>query len=709
MSGYPTTRELRRAAGRNRIQIGGVDVTNLRDAATPFPRFTTTEPFAYGSTSIQFPQVHAGLEADAFGTGDLAWVREGARVVISRTFDHIEGGGPEKIDYVGRVISVEAQGRILNLDIGGEFAGPASLLQHQTQMFRYTGDVGRWAARGASTSNLRFTPQGGPVTGIQLTHVGGQSHLSWMSYVCTMSQDDQGLQRTFMPTVWGGNTWEFRQKDYTTVHGTVFNDDKALVLQVVRDASEAPNVIYGTGITPDGERITNAKFPGVFAGPAPDYPMAGDAPFGIGTTDADTVNGDGITVLEAKLADMGYERFNTGDSSTYDTAIAAAVKKLQAEAGLSKTGIMTVEAWNALFDNDVTGYSINGAYIAPLAEDPRVRKYNRTSNGSIAGLNPLYDPNVLRVEQTIDFGEGITKAAMIAYAEGIINKSTTMKNWAGTLRLEGPSVFSGSHADDTGLTADDILSYRDLRPGMNLRFPYFDGDTVFHVSGVDFDDTGATLTVDTQARDLVEVREILARNAESRRDPRREWMAQNQTKKPSSAMIACDENFGWIDRKIPLKGGQWNRFPVIGGQQGQVNRVDVRLADDVEFSMVVLSKMKSERWMHSKVPNPLSGGPDDNEGPWETADIQDLLDDKTILYASGEGADPCGYGSKHKYGRAGTRTSAPLIGRHLDDAPWPYIAAAHTAVIEWVMIYVPSDTAVKKGRIVYPQLNDTAA
>lgn len=704
---YPDTVEVRRLAGRNRITVGGVDVQNFRDAPTPFPRFTLTEPFAYGSTSLQFPQVHAGYEADKFGdtSTDLGWVRAGAEVVISRTFDD----APEKVDYRGRVISVEAQGRILNLDIGGQFAGPASLLQQQNQLFRYTNDVGHWALLAAEAVGLRFTPWIGPVTGIELTHVGGQSHLAWSQYICAMSQDNAGLQRSLMPTVWGGNTWGFGQKDYTTVHGTVYNDDARAVLQVVQDASEAPSAVYGTGITPDGERITNAKWPGVFAGPAPDYPIEGGGSFGVGTTDADTVNGDGITVMQLKLREMGYVSFSLELAGTYTTAIANGVKKLQDDAGLSQTGTMTVAAWNALYDNDVTGYSVNGAYIAPLAEDPRVRKWNRSSNGAILGRNPLYDPTILRVERTIDFGAGITRAAMVAYARGVINRSATMKNWVGSLRLEGVSVFTGASAlaDPDTLTADDILSYRDIRPGMNLWFPYFDGGTLFHVSGADVDDAGVTLTLDTQARDLVEVSEILSRNADSRRDVRREWNFANRGGKPSVNMIACDEGFGWIDRRRPLKPG-WNIFPVIGGQQGQVNRIDVRLTDDIEFAMCVLSKDKSEKWLTHRVPHPLDGGPDDNEGPWDVADVQALIDDKTFLYVCGDGADPLGYGSKHKYGRLGNRTSAPLIGRHLDDAPWPYIAAAHTSVLEYVCIYVESATSVKQGRLMYPQLNDAA-
>lgn len=697
---YADTRALAVKAGRNRIVVGGVDVTYFRDKPTPFPRYTLTEPFAYGATSLTFPQTHAGYERA--GVGELAWAYEGARVVLSRVFD----GGGETIDYVGRVISVQSDGRTLSMDVGGQFSGPAGLLEEQSQMYRQSLDVGRYASLAAGRCGLSFSPWFGPVTGIELTHTGGQSLLSWAQFLGAMSQDVNGQQRALMPTTWGADTWAFNVKDYTTRHFTALNDDARVVVEVTQDSSEAPNVIYGTGITPDGERITNAKWPGVFAGPAPDYPMAGNIDFGEGTTDADTVNGDGITVLYVKLREMGYLPFQIENTGVYTSDITAAVRKLQKDVRLTVTGTMTLASWKRLFNVDATGYNINGAHVAPLASDTRVEQFLYTSNGSVAGRNPDYDPNVLRVERTIDFGSGITKSAMIAYAQGMLARAQSMKNWVGTIRLNGAGVFTGSHDSEAGLTAADVMPYRDIRPGMNVWVPYFDGGTLFHVSGVDVDDTGATLTVDTQARDLVEVRQIMERDRDSRRDPRRDWFASNRTRKQSSAMIACDEGFGWIDRKVNLTGGQWNVVPVIAGQHGQVNRVDIRLTNNAEFAVAATSSVVTTKRLASWFGNPLVVA---NESWLEKDALQSKMDDRVILYAMGDGKQPCGYGVRRKYDDAGNRTSASSTGRLLDDSPWSYICAAHTAVIVYVAIYPDRDCALKKGRILYPQLDDAAA
>lgn len=695
---YADSRAVARRAGRDRIVVGGVDVTYFRGVQTPFPGYSLTEPFAYGPTSLSFPQVHAGYEQT--GVGDLAWAKKGAKVVLSRVFED----NSETIDYVGEVASIDPSGRVLRLDVGGQFSGPASMLQEVTQMYRSERDVGRWASLCAARVNLSFDPWFGPDTGIDLTHVGGQSLLSWAQYTCAMSQDD-GLQRAIMPTVWGSDTWHFPVKDYATVHATAFNDDARVVLTVTDDVSEQPNVVYGTGITPDGVRVTNAKWPHVFSGPAPDYPMPGS--FGIGTTNGDTTGGDGIDLLYIQLRELGYLPWEIANTGVYTSAMADAVKKLQRKAGLSQTGTMTEAAWDALWNTNVTGYSINGAYREPLAEDDRVREWDRASNGAILGRNPTYDPNVPRVEVDIDYGPGIRKGAMFRHARGILTRSLGTKNWVGTLRLNGMSVFAGdqSAADRATLDADDMMPMRDVRPGMNIIVPDFDGGTLFHIAGADVDDTGVTLTIDTQARDLLEVREILARNADSRRDPRREWNQANRPAKRSNALITSDENFGELDRNVHLEGGKWNKIPMIVGQQGQVNRIDMDTTPAAEYAIAIVGKNISVSHMTHKVGNPLTTG---DESVWETADIQDWFDDRIILLADGDGKQPCGYGRRRKLNDAGNRSTAPLTGRYLNDENFTYYCAAHTEVLVYLFIWPDRDCTLKRGKLLYCQLDDAA-
>lgn len=696
MTTFAETRGLSKVAGRDKITVDGIDVTRFRGKTTPTPSYLLMEPFAYGATVLEFPQVYSTFEAASFGTGALSWVRVGARVVISRTFDD----APEQIDYVGVVESIPNDGRTLRLEVGGEFTGRASKIDVQTQPFRYINDVGHWASLALQTVNLQPSPWYGPTTGIDLVQVGGQSLLSWAQFVCTMSQDDDGSQRALMPTVWGSRVWDFDVKDRTTKHVTLMPDDVRAVVRVTDDAVEQPNVWYGSGVDPEGIRWRNAKWPGVFQGEPDAYPIAGGAPFGLGTTNEDTIDGDGIAVLRINLQQRGYMPGTVAEFETYTAAFVKAVKLLQADAGQATTGVMTTGTWNALFDLDVTGYDINGTKIHPLVCDPRVEKFLYSSTGAVIGRNPSFDPAVLRVERTIDFGPGVDKAHARAWCMAQYVR-TQGKNWAGTIEFNGAGAFWGAHNDKSTTTAEDVASYRDLRPGMNIWVPYFDGGTLFHISGIDVRPDGAIATVDTQARDLMEVREILERNSSSRRDTRRAWVLQNQPSKASGNMVMADENFGILSTKVRLEGNKWNVFPVIAGQHGQINKVDLVMRNGVEYVVSAWSKKVTRKQLNNRVGNPLSTG---DESVWETADLGGLEDN--LLYAAGDGNQPCGYGRRRKLNDAGNPTGAPLTGRFIDEATWPYVFAAGTKVLLYVAIYPDRDCVLRRGRIMWAQLDD---
>lgn len=700
MTTYATTRALSRTAGVDKITVDGVDVTNLRDKRTPLPSYSLAEPFGYGATTLEFPQVHAEHEAVNFGTGELSWVRAGARVVISRTFD----SDPEVIDYVGVVLAIPVDGRVLRLEVGGEFSGRAACIDIQNPVVRTPQDVGHWASLACQTVGLVPDPWYGPTTGIEVAQVGGQTLLSWAQFIGTMSQDDDGTQRALMPAVWGSRRYGFAAKDTTTHHLTAFPDDARVVLRVTRDATQEPNVWYGSGISPDGVRWQNSKWPGVFQGTPDAYPISGGAPFGLGTTNADTIDNDGITTLQFNLQQRGYMPFTILPTTTYNAAMVKAVKLLQHDAHLTVTGTMTTDAWDALFDLSVTGFDVNGAKVFPLVADPRVEKFIYSATGAIIGSNPAYDPTVLRVERTVDFGPGVDKATGRAWCRGQYARSQG-SNWAGTIELNGSGVFWGSHANSTGLTADDIASYRDVRPGMNLWVPYFDGGTLFHISGVDVSDGRAVLTVDTQARDLMELREILDRNQSSKRDTRRAWVIGQQPSKASGNMVIRDENFGILFNKVTLEANKWTTFPVIVGQHGQINRVDLRTVnDEAEFAVAAFSKKMTRKRLARKVGDPLTTA---DESVWETSDIQDWFDDEIILYAAGDGNQPCGYGRRRKLNDAGNATGAPLTGRFIDRDSWAYYHAVGNPVLIWLAIYPDRDCVLKRGQILWPQMDDT--
>lgn len=702
MSTYATTRAVSKPAGYDRVLVNGVDVTYFRGAETVIGDMTLTEPFAYGPTSLSFPAVDGNLED--LGAGDLSWCVVDAPVVIQRV-DDPTATTPTVLatDYRGFVASVDVDGRNLSLEVGGQFSGPASMRYKQDVLVRRVKDLGFWFANVVETLGLGLTDRDGPITGIEVVDGGGGSDLlSWAGDVCAWSQTAAGVQRTIMPTVWGGNLWGFSPKDTTTKHVTLFTDDARVVASLRRDRTQIPTTWYGTGISPDGVRWRNARYPGVFAGPAPTFPGTMSS----GDVDADTSTGDGVTVLNSKLFAMGLLSNAGLDYATFGASTVAGVRELQDRADLTVNGIVNSATWDALFDVSATGSSLSDVHIAPLVQATAVRKYNYTSNGSISGLNPDYRAWVKDVQRFVNFGPDTTKAQAIAWCRGQQVRYLA-SNWTGTITLNGGfGGFEGEWAAGSSPTGADIMSQLDIRPGMNAWLPMFDGGSLVHISGVQINRTSrtVTLTVDTLARDLLEIAALNARNTDAARHIRREWFAGNRPAKPSGSMVPRDEYFGLLDRNVNLDGNQWNIVPLIVGQSGQVGRTRIRLVnDEAEFAVAAFSQKVTRKRLNRRVGNPLTSAA---ESVWEKESLQDWFEDQVVLYATGDGKQPCGYSPRRHRDDDGNVTDAPITGRLDDYANWSYIAAAGSAVLIYLAIYPDRDCTLKRGQILWAQLDD---
>lgn len=711
MSTWASTRAAAKPAGRDRILIDGIDRTFVRDAETLWSDYELYEPMAYGPTALTFPKIHATLEP--IGVGELAWIRTGAEVRIQRFDPETDEILAE--DYVGLMLAKRVGGRELTIEVGGQFSGRAALVEKKQRAFRFVGDVGHLAALAIGDVGLHPEPWSGPVTGIEMVDAAGGEPLdSWATRVCAMSLATDGTQRAIMPAEWGSSTWTFEPKNTTDIDCTIYTDDNRMVLNLVSDAAEQPNRWFGTGTTPEGVRVRNIRYPGLMQGPPAAYPIAGGAPFGSGTTDADTINGDGITVLQIKLQQMSYFGWSNPITGVYDANTVAAVKRMQVDVGMTTiNGIMSETAWDRLFDITATGFSLNGARVFPLLEDPRVRKYNYSSNGSVIGLNPLYDSSVVPVERHIDFGAGMTKQQMVDWCRGDQARSAG-SNWVGQITLNEFGLIAGEHnPGDAPLVDGDprIMSHRDIRPGMNAWLPLFDGGTLVHISGAKPQRSGpnrsVVLTVDTQARDRLEIAAVLARNTEARRDPRREWYASNRARRPSGNMIPRDEFFGRLFQALELEGDEWNVFPMPAGQTGTINRVHVELVSaKAAFAMAITAEKITPAEWRRRIGNPLAAVGDGEDQWWEKDKNNGLFRNRTMLYAAGTADQPCGYWPRKHTNAAGDTTAADITGEWLYDNPIPYITGPYDQGVVWVAIYPDRDTKVKAGQLLYAQEDD---
>lgn len=699
---WATRRAKQRTQARDRILVDGQDVTFWRmtrpgDQPMRAPGYELREPFAYGPSALTLPRFNAQLEEWP------SWAREGATVKYQRVYE----SGTIVTDYVGRVLARRVDGVNGVLEIGGFIEGPANLIYQPAPVYRTLVDIGHHIQLALQLVNAPMASYYGPTTGFEVPQRGDMSLLAWLQLLGALAVNEAGQQRTVMPTEWGKNEWAFNYKNTTTVHGTVFADGSRVTLNVVDDATEKPNVYYAQGVNPEGGFWRNSKAPGVTGtqGDPPPYPFNNGQAFGIDTTDDDTDTGDGVDVLRVALQTFGYLSPRYNYQGVYTAEIAFAVQQVRSDAGLPPSDAVTTNVWDALFDITNTGVSIADARQHPVSLDNRVMKWNFSPSGHRLSRNASYDPGLLRVDRNVDMGPGVLLNEGAAWCRSQRLRLNGGKNWAGTITLN-TGGFVGQHSTVASAEGANVMSPRDFRPGMNVWVPHFDGGTLFHISGVSVnDDDTATLTVDTKARDLPELREVLERRREGRRDVRREWKAENGATVRSSDVPAWDADLGGrLFRDVTLFPNRWNWVPVPVGQMGTISMVNIHTQgppkdndagfDQREFAMVVCSRRVPGMGFHLGNPFAVDSN---NESIWVTDDqVAAWIHDKTILYAAGTAQQPCGYGARRKNADNGERTSAPLTGAHYDDASWEYLCDPFEPTILWLGIY-PNDGHIESG------------
>jgi hypothetical protein len=395
-------------------------------------------------------------------------------------------------------------------------------------------------------------------------------------------------------------------------------------------------------------------------------------------------------------------------AGTFDQDTKDAVEQLQDMAGLPETGVVNLATWNKLFDVDATDWGLRGARIMPLVQWSKVRPYNYTTNGNRAGRNPTFDANELRSDRNFDFGAGVSEQLARQWMRGQ-RKRFAGKSWAGTLTLNGAGAFSGQHNDPTTCNDSNVLSLRDIQPGWNVWLPNFDGGTLVHVArnaitpGSGTTPDAATLDVDTHYRDALELGEVIARNRDSRRDPRREFVIEQRgSKRVHDSITPFNEKAGINYRKQVCPANEWTVFPIFAGQAGTLSKLRiVTESPAAAFCGAIFADEISAATLQRRVGNPF---PVDKDGEtvWSNPALEDWFTNRLLMYAWGNAEQPGGYWPKKHTNRDRETTTAPLTGVWQDDASFGYVTPVFPAL--WVAIYPDRDTVIRRGRLLWCQL-----
>lgn len=693
----------------------GTDITTVNGVPTLIDSLLLGEPYGELTGQITLPGVSPLDDLSAIGCGP------GSNVDIYRVLPTAlaTAAGVDEVPYwhgfIGPRTVTDGPGitTAWSLQLLGALYGEALLRQQQPLMLDTSNDVGTWCGRALDyvlysrpfSPMTRFTYESAE-TGIEVRYRGsrGQSTIDYLDELLAIAQDDsaqwtisrayQDLGDPVAMTAPRPRHYYLRAKsaDMATAvqQNTVFLGGYGVSVSLSDDITQTPNAVYGEGVHPvdsselSGSRWRNAQYP-MLSGTAPAYPdrVTGTTyPIIAGDDDAD-FTADVVTQVSAQLRLGGWPDVQI--TGIFDQAVGDAITHWKQEYGWSNTTprINSDAEWDALFSAGTTTTDLSSAWFKPLYVDPPASKYLYTPAGGIAGDNSLYDPNLLRIETTIAYGENVKKSSARANAKRTVG--------TGDIPVIGSITITTDPTDEFG----DGRSRFDIREGGWVQLNNFPGGsaTQFYIASAQHSiETGQTLlNVSTRPFDLLDLATRIDRDRTARTDPAKSFYSQRTaTVRPFRSAVGWDAESG--AGRVPTftaTGGQWTIQKFTAGQYGQIGSLRVDTATATTFCLAVFGDSLTGTTLDGVIAAPLSEEPD-GYGWWAHPSNAVQLENLSFIEAWGEFGNSGGYypGVEGKTGAAGAITGA------LEDAmPWTFASMEPPWL--WLAIWTTDTTTVK--------------
>jgi hypothetical protein len=604
----------------------------------------------------------------------------------------------------------------LTLQLTGALYGEASVRQHQPLMLDTTNDVGTWAGRALDPALYsrpfspftRFTYESA-TTGIDVRYRGsrGQSTIDYLDELLAQAQDSSAqwtVSRAYQAmgtpaiAVPRARHYYLRAKSETMAgavqQNTVFMGGYGVSVSLAQDVTETPNAIYGEGVNPvdstelSGSRWRNASYP-MLNGTVPTNPnrLAGTTyPVALGDTDGDFTT-DVVTELTSQLRLGGWPGVTIG--STFTSTVGSAIRSWKQDIGYANTNanIGSSGEWSKLFESGTGMTDLSSGYFRPLAWDPAVSKYTYTAAGDVAGTAAGYDPNVLRVETTLSYGENISKTVARNNARRIVN--TGHAPLVGTITINSDPTDEGAAG----------RSRFDIREGGWVQLNNYPGGTAtqFYIAGVTHSPEQATttLTISTRAFDLLDLATRLERDRAAKTDPAKSFYSQRtSTTRPFRSAVGWDAESGaGLVPKFTASSSTWTVQRFVGAQYGQIGALRVDTSPDAAYCFAVFGGSVSASTLNSLIAAPLGSVTGGYDSWWIHPSNLATLGSVGFIEAWGENGNAAGYwpGQQVMGSVAGTVTGAVE-----DAASWSFASLDPPWL--WAAIW-PTDTTTVNAKM----------
>lgn len=577
---------IRQELGWVRVVVNGHDVTFLRGVPCEVTSIVEQEPFGWARAEIRFPQLTA-FEDDRYGHG--AWFADGAPVTITLRDKH-----GDRLEDLFHGFLIEGTATVTDSDPGVTYTALGSLFSADLVLaqpdiaVKQVDLADRLAERLNNAPCRRYQHLDRPAS----VGIPNRDRGSWQPILSGFVQDaladavtDDGLHQWTISM--NRRRPVLHLKDRETVHHTVTLGTPGVTVDLRRDVSQATTTVYGYGVDSNNRAWANLQLPNADErSDGINFPLADPgAHLTVGSTDAGTTTGDGVSRLQARLRKSGLQLSVTG---TYDSRTASAVSAYQRSRGLDVTGTVGGQTWSWLFTGGGEGI-LTGAYYAPLASIGRVERYTYNALGQIVGENPNFDPLRVRVERWHGYPDGFSKQDAFRSARAEVDKDRN-PGWSGTIALKVDpehttrwSVHAGQNILVKGLFAMSRLAGGDPVETATPR------SMLLHINEVSRAADGTTtLTVDTEAHDLVTLDAITARDKENSNPARRTGGPKRRSELPPSTPVIDSELQGWIDR-MPVEARKWVVAKVPVGSDGTIVGVDFKTDAPTRFVVAMFA------------------------------------------------------------------------------------------------------------------------
>lgn len=624
--------------GRLRVFASGIDITYLENAPTVVQEWSFAKPFGPQSATFTVPlpewaETGQGAYKLFWGDASIEIALEDAEGNLHHLWEGFTG---EEMDTAAPGQS----GTVFNCE--GTFQQAAHWLW-DPPLIMGPRDVGHVIADALNAvPNRRWAKIPRFTTGV-LTEYRGDSSQSTLAYVAelmgqTFNDDLQQLRLRRTGPYAYVLEWSSLAvvEDWTFTKGSPGFDSR-----LSRPHSARRDMVFGRGIAPDGGFWMNRKFPGLMAAAPPVYPMAGFANISVGTTDADTVSGNGVSTWQRRIRDL------YGNTIRVDGVMNASdtkwVLRIQEDRGITQDGSLGPQTWAATWEGgQSTPETAN--FRAPLSVKDNSRPFNYDASGRFVSANPFYDKRkILHATPEVDFGTNIKKSTAIPLARAIRYREAS-PGYVGTLTA-------------TGVDPHEVGSSRlFIADGANILVDGHHGGTVVQVSDVTHTPTTTRMTVDSGARSQALVDAVLARARDTRRS-----LSGKSTKVTDRGTLNASQ-LGQYESESPAgkfsrtavngDSGLWTVRCIYVAEQG-LARFRLDTSPNAEIVTAIWDRPVTANYIASRVPDPLSDG-----SGWY--DHERELKAKGLIEVAGTPDNPGGYFPRQK--GEGSLTGVQAVG-----------------------------------------------